>query len=625
MRKSKLKFCSHFSLICIGVALAISFLPVSKNIENSWLDTCFHLRGQIPVSEDIVIVEISENTREKLGQWHLPRNYYAQLIENLNEAGTRLIVFTLDFTLPTVRAEDEFLSQTASQYENVLLAGKYVTSSIGDSLRIIPPIQLLTTQNIPWGISGILQEPDGFVRKYLLFVQSDDSLYYSLGVKALQMLASPSMQEPIPIQNKRTHITVGPHIVPKYTHSTALIDFYGPQGTFPAYPLHNVLDDANFITLEEQKSGRSIDTFEQYKSEGVFRDKIVFVGAGAPSLQQLFLTPFYNFQHKKTLTSRVEIEANFLETTLQNNFIYKYNYFLFLLFLLVGIFVVNLLFTYLKPTFSTILFIVLFLGFFWFSSYIFSTQNTIIPLVAPQSAILFGYIGTLSYYFINKRKEKRALKSALQYRLSPDRIKYVIRSIKELSLTGEKRSITALVIHIYPRNSLPADYDAKEMLTFMRRFHTIVASIITQSNGYIDRFIDDRVLTLFGAPLKDPNHAYNACKAAIKLSSAFTKFREDNKKLGKYFQIEIGIHSGEALVGNLGTELSIDYSAIGINIKLANYIALTNADFATSLNIIISNKTYEAAKEKIEARFLDTKQVEWAKEPIPLYELVGLK
>jgi class 3 adenylate cyclase len=385
------------------------------------------------------------------------------------------------------------------------------------------------------------------------------------------------------------------------------------------------LDDADFTTLEEQKSGRSIDTFEQYKKEGLFRDKIVFVGASAPSLQELFLTPFYNFQHKQTLTSRVEIEANFLEMALQNNFIYKYNYFLFLLFLLVGIFIVNLLFTYLKPTFSTILFIVLFLGFFWFSSHIFSTQNTIVPLITPQSAILFGYLGTLSYHFINKRKEKQVLKSALQYRLSPENLKNAIRSAKHLNLAGEKHTITALVIHIYPKSSLPADYVPKEMVTFIRRFHTFVTSIIIQNNGYIDRFIDDRVFTIFGAPLKDPNHAYNACKSAIKLSSEFTKFREDNKRLGKHFQIEIGIHSGEALVGNLGTELSIDYSAIGITVKLANYIAFTNADFSTSLNIIISSKTYEEAKEKIEARYLGTKQIEWTKEPIPLYELVGLK
>ncbi|MGC9336826.1 MAG: CHASE2 domain-containing protein [Candidatus Cloacimonadia bacterium] len=625
MRKSRLKFWGIFSLIIFVVALIISFLPISGHWENSWLDTCFSFRGPLPISKDIVLVNISEDTLDKLGRLYLPRNYYAQLIENLNEAGARLIIFTLDFTVPSVAAEDKFFAEIASQYKNVLLAGRYTEHPAGDTLRVIPPIQPLTSQNIPWGISGALQDPDGSVRQYTPFAQSDNCLYYSLGIKALQMLASPSTEKPIPIQNTRTHITVGPHILPKYTSSTVLINFYGPQGTFPIYPLYSVLDDANFTTLEEQESGTSINTFEQYKSEGIFRDKIAIIGASVPSLQQLFLTPFYNFHHKKAATSRAEIEANFLEMTFQNHFISKCNYFPFLLFLLGGIFVVNLLFISLKPTFSTILLIVLVVGFFWFSSYMFSNQNIVIPVVAPQSALLFGYIGILTYHFINKMKEKQALKSAFQYRLSSESLRHTIRSLKELNLLGEKRTITALVIHIYPRSSLPANYDPKELLTFMRRFHTLVTSIITQNNGYVDRFANDRALAIFGAPLKNYNHAYNACKAAIKLSSKFTKFREDNKKLGKHFQIEMGIHTGESLVGNLGTEYHIDYSAFGLTLKLTNYIALTNADFATSLNIVISNKTYEEAKEKIEARFLDTKQIEWTKESVSIYELAGLK
>jgi adenylate cyclase len=151
-----------------------------------------------------------------------------------------------------------------------------------------------------------------------------------------------------------------------------------------------------------------------------------------------------------------------------------------------------------------------------------------------------------------------------------------------------------------------------------------MASIIRKDNGLVDKYMGDAIMAFWGAPLEQPNHAEMACSSSLEMIEKLKLLQMKWEKEGiPTFNIGIGLNSGNAIVGNMGSSSRFDYTAMGDNVNLASRLEGLNKIYGT--NILISEKTHKIVKEKFETRKLDAVRVKGKKKPILIFELISEK
>ncbi len=628
MKKIKFRFIIIFSIFVFVVAVLLSVSRIYKDLELLWIDTDFNLRGPQEISGDVVIVDVSDEAFQELGQYPFPRGYWAKVIENLNEAGAAVIIFDIEFTEATQATEDVPLAIAAAKYGNVIFAGKFIEKRTGVSIekRILPPLSEITSREVPWGLVGISQDQDGFVRHYTLFSTYAQKPYYTIGVKGLQMFLEKKRNEPVKFFNSIDIFGIGSHIMPKSSGNTVYINYYGPAQTFTYHHVDTVIDDSTFQVNSEKEFGADFNLFDNLKKEGTFKNKIVLIGASAEELHDLFPTPFYNPKRGQGLTPGVEIHANFIEMVLHSNYLRAFPFLPFIIGLLILTLLVNFIFNFFKPTINAIIGVLLLIAYIVFVYIMFSGEQMIVNITEVPTVIVLSFLGNLIMQYYIGRKEKLFIKKAFQQYVAKDIVDLVMKDPKKLKFGGQVQELTVLFSDLRSFTTYTEQHDTKEVVDILREYLTEMVEVIKENSGTIDKFVGDAIMALFGVPYYYEMHAYNACKTALIMAERLRKLQEKWTKEGKdCVQFGIGIHSGSALVGNLGSEQIFDYTAIGDTINTGARIEPMNKIYETENHIIISETTYEAVKDKVEARYLDTKTLRGKGQPIKLYELVALK
>jgi adenylate cyclase len=151
-----------------------------------------------------------------------------------------------------------------------------------------------------------------------------------------------------------------------------------------------------------------------------------------------------------------------------------------------------------------------------------------------------------------------------------------------------------------------------------------MTSIILKNEGLVDKYMGDAIMAFWGAPLDQPNHAELACESSLEMMDKLKELQEKWKKEGiPSFDIGIGLNSGDAIVGNMGSSSRFDYTAMGDSVNLASRLENLNKKYGT--NIIISENTYKIVKDKFNLRKLDVVKVKGKTKPIAIYELLSKK
>jgi adenylate cyclase len=151
-----------------------------------------------------------------------------------------------------------------------------------------------------------------------------------------------------------------------------------------------------------------------------------------------------------------------------------------------------------------------------------------------------------------------------------------------------------------------------------------MTSIIIKDEGLVDKYMGDAIMAFWGAPLEQPNHAEMACSSSLEMMEKLRELQKKWKKEGiPSINIGIGLNSGDAIVGNMGSSSRFDYTAMGDNVNLASRMEGLNKIYGT--NIVITENTQKVVKDKFETRKLDAVRVKGKKKPILIYELVSEK
>ena len=251
IRKSKSAIVILITFTAVFSAYLLSSLNVIKTLQLKTVDTLFSLRGPIsPPDTSIVIVAIDDQAFKSLpGKWPYPNFYYGKLVENLDKAGAKLIVFDIEITEKSEENMDDdlYFARAVTDAKNVVLAGKVVfdVGSYGTENReLLKPIAPLLRTPATWGLVNAVYDMDGFLRQYLLYYDVNNKRYYSLSLEATQKLENIKISQD---QDPRSSFfKVGNHSIPKVAANTMFINFLGPAGSIRTYSLASVLDDSTF-------------------------------------------------------------------------------------------------------------------------------------------------------------------------------------------------------------------------------------------------------------------------------------------------------------------------------------------------------------------------------------------
>lgn len=203
----------------------------------------------------------------------------------------------------------------------------------------------------------------------------------------------------------------------------------------------------------------------------------------------------------------------------------------------------------------------------------------------------------------------------------------IINDLKEREgvslLHGESRIVSILIVDIRGFTKIASNLDPSDVVRYINHFFTMVSECVSAHNGSINKFLGDGVLAIFGAPLSYIDNTYNAVAAAVDIINQLVHFNEENQdKIKAVTEIGIGISTGEAIVGNIGTADKIEYTVIGNTVNMASKIQELTKDQPNS--ILIDTRTYKAVKDRVMVDTLENKKIPGKDETVNLYRVLGI-
>ena len=381
--------------------------------------------------------------------------------------------------------------------------------------------------------------------------------------------------------------------------SRVLIDYAGPEGTIPHVPAVDVLQ------------GKALERI---------KDRAVFIGATAPGLYDLRVTPF------STTMPGVEKHANMAANILDRRFIVRPVWGEFVEAATIVLFplLLALIVPAMRPYRSIAMTVAISVVLFGAAHYAFR-RGQWVNLVYPALALLLTFIAITVYRFLFEERQRQYTRRAFQQYVSPEVVERIMQNPQALQFGGELRNLTVLFSDIRDFTTFTEKNDPHLVVQMLREYLTEMTRIVIEEGGTLDKYIGDAVMAEFGAPIAYPDHALRGCRAALRMAAEVERLTAKWTAEGREpFRIGLGVNTGNMVVGNLGSEQLFDYTVIGDEVNLGARLESLNKDYQTDKHIIISDGTYEAAGETIEVRRLGEVKVKGKTRPVVVYELLGL-
>ena len=350
-----------------------------------------------------------------------------------------------------------------------------------------------------------------------------------------------------------------------------------------------------------------------------FKDKILLVATYYASgvAHDIHASPFGTM-------AGVEHHANALNTVLMQDFlVYAPRWVNYIIYMLIG-----LSLAFLAPRFKilplslAILAVSILFAFVTFFN--FTVFNIIHIFFIPYIQVAVVTIAVTGYKAFSEEEKAKHIKSTFSKFVAEDVMDKLLSDPDTLQLGGEEKDVTIFFSDIRGFTSIAESLPPKELVKFLNEYLSKMTEICLAYRGTIDKYMGDAIMAFWGAPLSEKDHAYLACLASVSQFRAFQKLQEKWIAEGKPpIGMGIGLNSGRAIVGNIGSSRRMDYTVVGDPVNLSSRLEGTNKIYST--NIIISKNTYEQVKDRVISRELDIIRVKGKSEPICIYELIDIK
>ncbi|MBD3617523.1 MAG: adenylate/guanylate cyclase domain-containing protein [Gracilimonas sp.] len=643
--KSSKKRVASVLLIAVSAFIASFLLMLFKPVqilELKYNDRLFEWRGPLDVSDSpIVLVAISQQADEEIPQkYPWPTNLHARLVDNLNRAGAKAIVFDVVFDNRDRydSKNDTLFAEALKRHKNVILAGELQRSEteVSNKTSTMFPIPVLSVNNPnPVALVRVYLDLDGAVRSYRFGDRHLEQSYYRLSLEAIRKYKEISYEDidPIGPNPESEYFNFGPFDILKDRPNSFLINFYGPEGIFPEVSYEEVIDDSGYTTVFESELEFGINSFDDpeigHLNLGTFEDKIVIVGATMPLLKDFYATPFAN--DGNNARPGYEIHANAIQTILDSNYIERFRGWytlLIMLFFCLTITLVNRIFSANLGVLTSIL-----LGgaYFGITYWAFVNHNLLMILTGPLLAVFITQAGMVSYEYYIEQKEKRRIRGMFASYVSPELVNRMIESGEEPQLGGEETYMTAFFSDIVSFSTFSEQLEAKELVKLINEYLSSMTNILNERGGTLDKYIGDAIVAFFGSPVYMEDHALQACVTSQLMQKELNVLREKWAEDGwpdivTNMQQRMGMNTGMMVTGNMGSSRRFNYTMMGDNVNLAARCESGAKQYGVFTMVTEATKI-EAEKfgDACVFRQLDNIVVKGRTKPVKMFEIADLK
>ena len=634
------------ALIKLAIALGLSlfltwiYLSTSQNyfsLDQKLRDYMFVIRGTLPKSNTVIIVDIDNKSLKEVGQWPWSRNTMAKLISNLTQAKPGIIGLDMVFAeedkssphllkkkFPTItKALPNYDIELANVFSSSPVVGGYVftdENTLETRTPLIPAIFIEkglkdshylnnskgivlntpTLQNALYssGFFLISDNEGGVVRSVPLILKYKDIIYPSLAFEMLRIYSQSKKVEVIGDKEGIKYIHFGKYKIPTEISGEFIVNFRGPAKHFKYISASDILNN----------------TFNPTDIE----NKFILIGTSAPGLKDLRYIAY------DSTFPGVEVHANVIDNILKGDYIQKP-----FIIKLVDIAVIWILVFSLMLIFNFItswLIIPIAISLFFLMLYslynILFDYGYVLTIITPILA--FGTTLTVStvldYFFASKQREQA--RRVLGQKVSNSVMEQLL-SHNHNGLIESKEVVTTIFFSdIRGFTSISESIGSpKKLIELLNTYMTPMTNIIMKKQGTIDKFIGDAIMAYWNAPMPVENHADLAVSSAIEQVERLTKVNEI--LLEKYnisIQIGIGLHTGLVTAGEMGSEGRSDYTIIGDNVNLASRIETLTRIY--DVEILISEETYSQLIAPYSIRLIDIVEVKGKKNAVKIYEVL---
>ncbi|MGA1870036.1 MAG: CHASE2 domain-containing protein [bacterium] len=461
-------------------------------------------------------------------------------------------------------------------------------------------MEMLAQSAVSNGFINIYPDFDGIIRWAPLIIEHKGNFYPSLSMQIVKQYWN-LQDDSILIKLGECGVE-GLYIkeipIPVDTRGNVLINYQGPEATFPHYSISDILDHR--LPLKD------------------LQGKIVLIGATATSIYDMRYTPY-------KIMSGVEIQASILNNLLNQTYLsIPSHYFLIEIVILLGIGLVLGIFLSFTPLIiGSVVTAALLIGYIYLNCYLLFSQGIWISLVYPLIEIFAIFTIINLYRYSTEEKERKKIKKSFEHYLAPALVQELINDPEKLQLGGEKQVLTVLFSDIRNFTTISEGLKPETLIYFLNEYMTAMSTIILDHFGFLDKFIGDAIMAVYCTPIKREDHAVLSCQTALKMQNELTVINEKYRpqKLSE-IKIGIGINSGEMVIGNFGSKQRFDYTVLGDNVNLASRLEGITKVFG--VKIIISEYTQQLIHNRWPVRELDIVRVKGKIKPVKIFELISL-
>ena len=560
-----------FAVLCWAIALLVSLTPMWKQVELRLLDSMMVASAPNKSAFPITVVGIDEASFSELGlQWPWPRRLHAELVDRLAAAGAAIIVFDIVFAEPSNKEDDKRFADSIRRAGNVVLAADRVyreSSSVRQWLRL-DPLKSFTDAGAQVGLATVALDPDLVIRQ---IPESGDALWRTVVVRL-----------------NREH----PEIMPNLGSSSgSLIRYVGGDHTFPYVSYHEVVKPTGSIPAD------------------FFKDQVVIIGRdikASPDVESaqadLFATPF--LASTGWLTPGAEVHANIIETTLANNSITRLSGAAMAALLALVAAACATVMRRWRPLWDMLGGVVIATVIAAAVWGVFLKWNLWVLAGSSLAIIPLMYVSLGGWSYVTEQLRRKEITRVFSLYVTPQVVNYLIAHPERINLGGERRKITLLFTDLAGFTTFSEALSPEQVTYVLNRHFTDMTDILLEHQGTLVQFIGDAIMAFWGAPLDDDDQAYHAVATAIAMQKAMAVLREELAKENlPQIRMRIGIHSGSAVVGNLGSAKRFGYTAVGDDVNLAARLEGINKLYGTG--IMLSSDTARQVRERIALRPVD--------------------
>ncbi|MGB0683838.1 MAG: CHASE2 domain-containing protein [Magnetovibrionaceae bacterium] len=605
----------------------------------------------IPPAEQkpVTIIDLDEESLAEVGQWPWPRTVIAQMVQNLFQMGAGQVAFDVVFAEPDrmnpenvietmygldddtkariaqLPGNDAVLANIVKQTPVVLGQAAYweeldvresgpvkrTVALLGPEPHAFLPSFRSLVRNVETieqaanahGIFSLVPEPDGIVRRVPTLFAYDGDLYPSLTVEMLRMAFG------------RPTIAVQTDVAGVKAVKVAPGAIFNTDNKGRVWPYFSQSDRAKYVSAKDVLNGTA--------APELIKGKLTIVGTSAVGLLDIRSTPV------DPIMPGVEVHVQLIEALLTGKTLTRPNNVVGaeLFFTLLGGLLMIALVPMVGALWTLFVFLAMAGGAAGTSWYFFSEELVLVDAIYPVLAIFILYV-VLNYVgFIQEERSKKQVRSAFSHYLSPDMVERLAENPDDLKLGGEMREMTMLFCDVRGFTTISEQFDAVGLTQLINKLLTPLTNEILERRGTVDKYMGDCIMAFWNAPLDDEQHARNGCISALAMLDQMgplnDRLEQEAIEEGRKhipLKVGLGLNSGPAVVGNMGSEQRFDYSVLGDTVNTAS--RLEGQSKAYGVNIVIGESTYAMVPDLAVVE-LDLIKVKGKTEALAIFALLG--